>query len=90
MGVVYEAEQQPRRRVALKVMRQGTAVDELRVRMFEREVETLARLEHPNIAAIYEAGHTDHDEPFFAMELVQGETLDAWLRARPGAGPDRV
>ncbi len=83
MGVVYEAEQQqPRRRVALKVMRQGTAVDELRVRMFEREAATLARLEHPNIAAIYEAGRTDRDEPFFAMELVQGVTLGAWLKVR--------
>ena len=84
MGVVYEAEQQqPRRRVALKVMQAGTAVDDLRVRMFEREVATLARLDHPNIAAIYESGRTDRDEPYFAMELVQGETLDVWLRSRP-------
>jgi tetratricopeptide (TPR) repeat protein/tRNA A-37 threonylcarbamoyl transferase component Bud32 len=80
MGVVYEAEQQePRRRVALKVVRGGAFVDELSVRMFRREAETLARLKHPNIAAIYEAGRTDEGQHFFAMELVQGERLDDWL-----------
>src|SRR5580765_8134974 len=44
MGTVFEAEQQnPRRRVALKVMRGGPFVDEESVRMFQREVESLAR-----------------------------------------------
>ena len=53
MGTVFEAEQQnPRRRVALKVMRGGPFVDEESVRMFQREVESLARLKHPNIGAI--------------------------------------
>src|SRR5271169_307430 len=60
MGTVYEAEQpHPRRRVALKVIRAGLLLDEGRVRMFGREVEILARLKHPNIAAIYDAGRTD-------------------------------
>ena len=84
MGVVYEAEQQePRRRVALKVVRGGAFVDELSVRMFRREAETLARLKHPDIAAIYEAGRTPDGQHFFAMELVQGERLDEFL-ARGG------
>ena len=57
MGTVYEAEQEhPRRRVALKVVRGGQFVDAHHVRLFQREVQTLARLLHPNIAAIYEAG----------------------------------
>jgi serine/threonine protein kinase len=56
MGVVWEAEQErPRRRVALKVMRRDHVVDELHARLFFREAETLARLKHPNIAAIYES-----------------------------------
>ncbi len=38
---------------------------------------------HPNIAAIYESGHTDDGHDYFAMELVPGETLDRWLRGRP-------
>src|SRR4051794_21043608 len=51
MGTVYEAEQEhPRRRVALKVIRGGQFVDAQSVRLFEREVQTLARLLHPNIA----------------------------------------
>ncbi|MGV8040005.1 MAG: serine/threonine-protein kinase [Thermoanaerobaculaceae bacterium] len=84
MGVVWEAEQQhPRRRVALKVMRQGHYVDDLHARMFHREAEILGRLRHPNIAAIYESGHTDDGHDFFAMELVPGQTLGEWLAARP-------
>ncbi len=84
MGVVWEAEQQhPRRRVALKVMRQGHYVDDLHARMFHREAEILGRLQHPNIAAIYESGHTDDGHDYFAMELVRGLTLGDWLGTRP-------
>ncbi|MBP9145155.1 MAG: hypothetical protein KBI44_11775, partial [Thermoanaerobaculia bacterium] len=60
MGIVYEAEQQhPRRRVALKVIRGGRFVDEPHIRMFQREIDTLARLKHPHIGAIYDAGRTE-------------------------------
>ena len=84
MGVVYEAEQaSPKRRVAIKVVRGGEFVDETRVRMFQREAETLARLKHPNIGAIYESGRTPDGQHFFAMELVRGETLDLYLAKRP-------
>jgi tetratricopeptide (TPR) repeat protein len=80
MGFVYEAQQRsPRRAVALKVMRHGHRVDEVHARLFQREAETLARLRHSNIAAIYESGHTEDGRDFFAMELVEGQTLDAWL-----------
>jgi non-specific serine/threonine protein kinase/serine/threonine-protein kinase len=66
MGVVYEAEQQdPRRKVAVKVVRGGQFVDESRVWMFQREAETLARLKHPNIAGIYESGRTNDGQHFF-------------------------
>src|SRR6516162_1341358 len=69
MGVVYEAEQSdPQRRVALKVIRGGKLVDELQLRLFRREAQTLARLIHPNIAALYEAGRTDDGQHFFTME----------------------
>ncbi|MBI1799802.1 MAG: serine/threonine protein kinase [Candidatus Eisenbacteria bacterium] len=84
MGIVYEAEQQdPRRRVALKVVRGGQFVDDSTIRMFRREAETLARLRHPNIGAIYESGRTEEGQHFFAMELVQGDNLDAYLAKRP-------
>jgi serine/threonine protein kinase len=84
MGAVWEAEQErPHRRVALKVMRREHQVDELHARLFHREAETLARLKHPNIAAIYETGHTGDGRDYFAMELVLGQTLDDWLSSRP-------
>jgi serine/threonine protein kinase len=60
MGVVYEAEQQvPRRRVALKLLRGGAAIESQLVRLFQREVQSLALLKHPGIAAIYDAGNTE-------------------------------
>jgi serine/threonine protein kinase/tetratricopeptide (TPR) repeat protein len=85
MGIVYEAEQQnPHRRVALKIVRGGHFVDDQYLRMFRRETETLARLTHPNIASLYEAGRTEDGQHFFTMELVLGETLDAWARKHLG------
>src|SRR5262245_39136576 len=87
MGVVYEAEQQnPKRAVALKVIRGGAYVDEHAVRLFRREAQALARLKHPGIAAIYESGRTEDGQHFFAMELVRGETLTAYLKKRTTAG----
>jgi WD40 repeat protein len=76
MASVYEAEQeQPRRTVALKVMSRALA-NTSAVRRFRYETEALARLHHPGIAQIYEAGTCDdghgHPLPFFAMELVPG------------------
>ncbi len=84
MGIVLEAEQQnPRRRVALKVIRGGHFVDDDQIRMFKREANTLALLKHANIGAIYESGHTEGGRHFFAMELVRGKTLDDYLADRP-------
>ena len=78
MGAVYEAEQdQPRSRVALKVIRAAWASPEL-LRRFEQESQALGRLHHPGIAQIYEAGSADTGfglQPFFAMELIQGKPL---------------
>jgi serine/threonine protein kinase/Flp pilus assembly protein TadD len=86
MGVVYEAQQQrPKREVALKVIRGGAFVDEERVKMFEREAQTLARLRHPGIAGIYESGRTEDGQHFFAMELVRGPTLRQFLQGDDGA-----
>lgn len=83
MGVVYEARQdQPPRVVALKVMRGGVLADPRRLRLFEREVATLALLHHPGIAPIYHAGRTGDGCPFFTMELVQGEPLTEYVARR--------
>lgn len=81
MGIVYEAEQQnPKRLVALKVIRGGRFVDEHQIKLFAREAQALARLKHPGIAAIYESGRTPEGQHFFAMELVRGETLETYIQ----------
>ena len=83
MGIVYEARQQnPARTVALKVLRGGPRADKHRLRLFEREVQSLARLRHPSIATIYDAGCTDDGQHYFAMELVEGEPLTDYVRRR--------
>ncbi len=75
MGTVYQAiQEKPRRTVALKVMKLGVA-SRSALRRFEYESQILARLRHPGIAQVYEAG-THRDEsgtvPFFAMEYIVG------------------
>ncbi|MCG8405185.1 MAG: serine/threonine-protein kinase [Phycisphaerales bacterium] len=71
MGIVYLAEQEnPNRKVALKVIRSGLVSRETQ-RRFEHEVEALGRLKHQGIAQIYEACMYQ-GTPFFAMELVEG------------------
>src|SRR5262245_43651731 len=83
MGVVYEAEQQhPRRLVALKVIRGGRLVDEYQIKLFQREAQALARLKHPGIAAIYEAGRTGDGQHYFVMELVRGIPLLDYVKGR--------
>ena len=75
MGAVFEAEQdQPKRIVALKVIKSSLASPSL-LRRFEQESEALARLHHPGIAQVYEAGTADSGtgvQPFFAMEFIAG------------------
>lgn len=84
MGVVFEARQEhPARTVALKVLRAGALAEPRQQRMFRREAESLGRLNHPGIAAIYEAGRTDDGLSWIAMERVTGLALDAWAQGRP-------
>lgn len=84
MGVVYQAEQEhPRRIVALKVIRSGWSNPEL-LQRFERESQALGRLQHPGIAQIYEAGTADAGfgpQPYFAMEFIQGQSLEKYAEA---------
>jgi serine/threonine protein kinase/tetratricopeptide (TPR) repeat protein len=87
MATVYEAEQQqPRRTVALKVMRHALARTSAHQR-FHFETEVLARLRHPGIAQIYEAGtfeeSTGESLPYFAMEFIPGaSTITDYARSQ--------
>jgi eukaryotic-like serine/threonine-protein kinase len=80
MGTVYEAEQDdPRRTVALKVMRLGLDSPNLRKR-FSQEARILGRLHHVGIARIYDAGATEDGQLYFAMEFIRGLRLDEHVR----------
>jgi len=65
------------REVALKLPMLSSLRQDLESR-FERETQILARLEHPNIARLYDAGVTAEGLPYLAMEFVAGEPLAAW------------
>jgi len=79
MGTVYLAEQHDpvHRIVALKLMRSTLAGPAAEAR-FNAERQALARLSHPNVAAMYDAGATDEGFPFFVMERVEGMTLEKY------------
>ena len=79
-SVVYEARRAGERdSVALKVLRGSLFVDERRLRQFRREVKLLARLRHPAVARMLEAGSTEEGQQYFTMELVRGRRLDRWV-----------
>ena len=93
MGAVYEAEQDnPRRTVALKVLKSAFATPRL-LRRFAHETEALARLEHPGIARIYDAGTAEASwgaQPYFAMELIHGLPLLEHATARRLGATERI
>src|SRR2546423_1929108 len=74
MGVVYEArDPELGRAIAIKVLKRGANAERLR-----REAQSLAKLSHPNVVAVYDVG--EHDgSVFVAMALVDGENLRSWL-----------
>ncbi len=86
MGIVYEARQDsPRRAVALKVIRPGILAPGL-LKRFTHEAAALARLQHPGIAQVFDAGvfdGTGAGRPFIAMELVDGRPLTEAARDLP-------
>ncbi|MDX1630758.1 MAG: serine/threonine-protein kinase, partial [Thermoanaerobaculia bacterium] len=76
MGSVYLAEQSRpiRRRVAIKLIQSRLPTREAVFR-FEAERRSLARMSHPNIAQVFEAGSTDEGQPYLVMEHVPGKPL---------------
>ncbi len=82
MGVVAEAyDPELDRRVALKLLKSDHARLDSQTRLL-REAQAMARLSHPNVVQVYDVGVVG-DQVFIAMELVRGQTLGAWLAARP-------
>lgn len=92
MGAVYLARRADgvfEREVAVKLLKRGTDTDEV-LRRFGDERRILARLEHPNVARLLDAGATDDGLPFFVMEYVQGEPITAYARQRHLSMRDRL
>ena len=80
-GAVFKAEQLATRRAcAVKMLLGGRFASATQRVRFEREVEVVAALRHPSIVTLYESGISRHGEPWFAMELVDGERLDEYVR----------
>ena len=69
------------RRVALKLLRPGLADPNLHLR-FTRERQILARLAHPHIARLLDAGISGDGHPYLALEYVEGEPINEWCRHR--------
>ncbi len=81
MGMVWCAEQlSTRRQVALKLLVSQRIESPKAQARFQREVELTARLDHPNIARIYDSG-LHHGMYYYAMELIEGLPLDQYIKS---------
>jgi serine/threonine protein kinase len=79
MGAVYLAEDRELgRQVALKVTLVHGSTSDLALRL-RREAQIIAQLEHPGIVPVHDVGVLPDDRVYYAMKLVRGEQLDAWL-----------
>jgi eukaryotic-like serine/threonine-protein kinase len=79
MGEVWLAEQAApvKRQVALKVIREGRT-DDAAVQRFNLERQTLAIMDHPAIAKVFDAGSTAQGQPYFVMEYVAGQRITSY------------
>ena len=84
MGVVLAAyDSDLDRKVALKILRDGSRDGSAGAVRMRREAQAMARLSHPNVAQVYEVAEDDFGRLFLAMEHIEGVTLRAWLTAQP-------
>jgi WD40 repeat protein/serine/threonine protein kinase len=90
-GVVYVAEQREpvKRRVALKIIKLGMDTRQV-VARFEAERQSLAMMDHPNIAKVLDAGATETGRPYFVMELVRGIPITQYCDENHLAADERL
>ena len=84
MGSVYRAvraDESCHKEVAVKVVNRGLDLERV-VRRFRVERQIMASLEHPNIARLLDGGATAEGEPYFVMEFIRGEPIDAYCGER--------
>jgi len=84
MGVVLAAyDSTLDRRVALKLLQARFDDGPVHQTCLLREAQAMARLSHPNVVAVYDAGQLADGRIFIAMEMVKGQTLRSWCKERP-------
>lgn len=92
MGAVYlamRADDQYRKRVAIKLIRRGMDTEEILSR-FRHERQILASLDHPNIARLLHGDMTDEGLPYFVMEYVEGVPLDRFCDQKKLSTTERL
>jgi tetratricopeptide (TPR) repeat protein/predicted Ser/Thr protein kinase len=84
MGTVYAGhDPELERKVALKILRRGAPGERERTQdVLRREAQAMAQLAHPHVVTVHDVGTID-GRIFIAMELVEGQTLAAWLTSEP-------
>ncbi len=89
MGIVYKARDTVLDRVvAYKILAANLKTNDVAVKYFLREAQASAKMSHPNIVTVYDAGEQD-GEYYMAMEFVEGQTLKTLVN-RQGAFPEKL
>ncbi|MGB0717541.1 MAG: serine/threonine protein kinase [Phycisphaerae bacterium] len=90
-AIVYQAVQQStKRKVAIKILLDGKHASPAARRRFEREVELVAQLKHPNIISIFDSGRTDDGYDYCIMDYIRGVPLTQFARNNKLALEDRL
>ncbi len=92
MGAVYLAQRADgafEKQVAVKVLKRGTDTDEI-LRRFEAERQILARLDHPNITRLIDAGTTEDGLPYVVMDYVLGKPITHYASEKQLSVADRL
>jgi len=80
-GVVYQGVQRStKRKVAIKILSEGPYASERSRKRFEREIELVASLKHPNIIAVFHSGTTEGGHQFCVMDYIRGRPLHRYVR----------
>ncbi len=91
MGQVYLAEHvKMGRKSAVKVMNPGMVNDADAISRFNREAANASRINHPNVAGIYDFGETSDGLIYLAMEFIEGQSLTSMVETNGALHPDRA
>ncbi|XXX75123.1 serine/threonine-protein kinase [Sorangium sp. So ce134] len=90
-GVVYRAvHAESGKRAAVKVLHPELVFTREAVVRFEREIQAIRRIDHPNVIRILDCGEIPGGRPFFAMELLRGVDLQSYITTRGRLSPEEA